>query len=102
MGVVESYNNNKKAKKCQSFKFFEKSIDLDKMDANEDGHSLMTKKYHVKIEEGFETNPWSVEDASAFLKYCCPECDYQILNLQLFSDHALKNHDKSTALFGVE
>jgi len=45
-------------------------------------------------------NPWAVGDASAFLKYCCPECDYQILNLQMFSDHALENHTKAIALFG--
>ena len=45
-------------------------------------------------------NPWAVGDASAFLKYCCPECDYQILNLQMFSEHALENHSKSVALFG--
>ena len=71
------------------------------MDENGDD-SLMTKEYHVKIEEGFETNPWSVEDASAFLKYCCPECDYQILNLHLFSEHALEKHAKSIVLFGEE
>ena len=52
------------------------------------------------VEYDFEMNPWSVEDASAFLKYCCPECDYQILNLQMFSEHALENHSKSVALFG--
>ena len=57
----------------------------------------------VKLEVTMDAdpnNPWSVEDASAFLKYCCPECDYQILNLQMFSDHALENHAKSVTLFG--
>ena len=55
-----------------------------------------------KVEYDFEMNPWSVEDASAFLKYCCPECDYQILNLEMFSRHALQNHTKSKELFRIE
>ena len=50
----------------------------------------------------FEDNPWSVEDASAFLKYCCPECEFQILNYQKFYDHATENHEKSMILFGTE
>ena len=45
------------------------------------------------------TNPWNVSDASVFLKYCCPECDYINLNLSEFSDHALENHAQSIALF---
>ena len=49
--------------------------------------------------DDFENNPWSVEDASVFLKYCCPECEYQILNYDMFSYHALENHIKSKALF---
>ena len=55
-----------------------------------------------KVGDGFENNPWSVEDASAFLKYCCPECDYQILDFEMFSWHALQNHAKSKVLFEVE
>ena len=54
-----------------------------------------------KVGDGFENNPWSVEDASAFLKYCCPECDYQILNLEMFSRHALQNHVKSKEMFRI-
>ena len=49
--------------------------------------------------DDFENNPWSVGDASVFLKYCCPECDYQILNYDMFSYHALENHTKSKVLF---
>ena len=59
-------------------------------------------KVNVKVEDYFSNNPWCVEDATVFLKFCCPECDYQIPDLQLFSDHAVGNHDKSTALFGTE
>ena len=61
-----------------------------------------TMKVDVKVEDSFSNNPWCVEDATVFLKFCCPECDYQIPDLQLFSDHAVGNHDKSTALFGPE
>jgi len=60
----------------------------------------MEEGTHVKAEKDFESNPWSAEDPSFFLRYCCPECDYQILNLQLFSHHALENHTKSIAMFG--
>ena len=42
-----------------------------------------------------ETNPWSVEDASVFLKYCCPECEFSDWNLKSFADHALENHTGS-------
>ena len=59
----------------------------------------------IKEEEDFvelSNNPWSVDDASVFLKFCCPECDYQIAELQIFSDHAVRNHKKSTVLFGSE
>ena len=44
-------------------------------------------------------NPWNVKDASVFLKYCCPECDFQSLELNRFSSHALENHLKSSTLF---
>ena len=49
-----------------------------------------------------ENNPWSVEDASAFLKYCCPECDFNDWNLQSFANHALENHKGSNILFTPE
>ena len=47
-------------------------------------------------------NPWSVDNVTAFLKFCCPECDYQIPDIQMFSDHAAENHIKSRALFDEE
>ena len=49
--------------------------------------------------ENVEYNPWGVESASVFLKYCCPECDYSHQNLDFFTDHALKRHNKSNILF---
>ena len=50
--------------------------------------------YYVKQEDYYGNNPWSVQDATAFLKYCCPECDFQILNYNKFSDHATRNHPR--------
>ena len=47
-------------------------------------------------------NPWSVEDVSVFLNYCCPECDYKNQDVTIFSEHALHNHLNATALFGIE
>merc|ERR1711913_63502 len=38
-------------------------------------------------------------DASVFLRYCCPECDYNNEDLKIFSDHALENHERSSTLF---
>ena len=47
-------------------------------------------------------NPWSVPDASVFLKYCCPECDFQDLKLDGFKSHAVKTHSLSHGLFRLE
>ena len=49
--------------------------------------------------ESSDLNPWSVDNASVFLKYCCPECDYNNVSLKVFSHHALENHAKSSTLF---
>ena len=47
-----------------------------------------------------ETNPWLVENISVFLKYCCPECDFNDPKLETFTNHALENHSLSSLLFG--
>ena len=44
-------------------------------------------------------NPWNVEDATMFLKYCCPECDYQITHLNTFEVHATTQHELSSIFF---
>ena len=44
-------------------------------------------------------NPWDVSDASVFLKYCCPECDFINPNLNEFSEHALEKHVLANTLF---
>ena len=49
--------------------------------------------------EDLDTNPWSVDDATAFLKYCCPECNYHDGDLKVFSNHALENHERAFLLF---
>ena len=67
-----------------------------------DENCVKEPKVEEGFKNGFEDNPWSVEDASAFLRYCCPECDYQILNLEMFSGHAIQNHVKSKELFSIE
>ena len=53
----------------------------------------------IKVETITEINPWMVDNASDFLNYCCPECDFKDKNLHLFSDHALENHKKASVLF---
>ena len=52
--------------------------------------------------ENYETSPWSVQDLSEFLNYCCPECDFKDKNVQIFSDHAVGNHKDSNIFFGIE
>ena len=61
-----------------------------------------TMDFSVKVEDSFSNNPWCVDDATAYLKFCCPECEYQIPDLYMFSEHALRNHIKSVVLFGHE
>ena len=44
-------------------------------------------------------NPWAVTDVSVFLKYCCPECEFNDPILQYFADHSLTHHPNSSSLF---
>ena len=50
------------------------------------GKAVKDCRKEPKVGDGLENNPWSVEDASAFLKYCCPECDYNNSNLKMFKE----------------
>ena len=52
----------------------------------------------LKVEVNAD-NPWSVDHASAFLKYCCPECEYKNGTLKSFEDHALQNHENAKVFF---
>ena len=56
----------------------------------------------LKVEDCDDYNPWIADDASAFLKYNCPECDFSNKTLQLFTEHALENHIKSKVFFTPE
>jgi hypothetical protein len=49
-----------------------------------------------------EFNPWSVGDASVFLRYFCPECDFSDQKLGHFKNHAVISHEKSKVLFSNE
>merc|ERR1712008_438170 len=51
-------------------------------------------------ESTFSVNPWDVSNASVFLSYCCPECDFKSGNLLDFSQHAVIDHVLSNILFG--
>ena len=62
----------------------------------------VTKECFVKLEDVFQSNPWSVKNASTFLNYCCPECGVRFLNCQKFIDHAKKKHARSIVLFGYK
>ena len=45
-------------------------------------------------------NPWLVDNIKEFFFLNCPECTFKVKEEILFQYHALKNHPKSTALFG--
>ena len=51
-------------------------------------------EYLIKTEK-VDGNPWLIENAETFLKYCCPECDYKSKKIQNFSKHVSKNHSSS-------
>jgi hypothetical protein len=59
------------------------------------------------VDLGFQNNEkienlWRVKDASVFLKYCCPECEFVNQDLQSFTDHAIANHKDALVLFPHE
>ena len=63
--------------------------------------SKISKPFKIKLAKQ-SYNPWDVMDASVFLKYCCPECDYMNVNLPDFEAHALKHHVLAITLFNSE
>ena len=65
-------------------------------------HSKVAESTLGQISNSMEIigyNPWEVSDASRFLRYCCPECDFRNENLEEFSEHALQNHILANTLF---
>ena len=68
-----------------------------------DGTKLIKEdkiKLEILVKEDF--NPWAVSDASVFLRYCCPECEFQSKGLITFGEHAITNHHRSSVLFKPE
>jgi hypothetical protein len=57
---------------------------------------------NLKIEDGLISNPWAGNDISVFLKYCCPECEFNNGDSQVFTEHALENHINAAALFSEQ
>jgi hypothetical protein len=55
-------------------------------------NSKETQEFPADETSRFEVdeNVWTVKDVSVFLKYCCPECDYNNINLEMFKEHALE------------
>lgn len=44
-------------------------------------------------------SPWLVENISAFLYYCCPECTFRSAKNEAFENHATSNHPLSLSFF---
>ena len=60
---------------------------------------LQQKSEKSNSESNLALNPWDVTNASVFLSYCCPECDFKSGDLLGFSQHAIINHVLSNTLF---
>ena len=56
--------------------------------------------YIVKDENN--SNPWLIENAESFLKYCCTDCDFKSTYVQEFSKHVSMNHYTSHLFFQTE
>ena len=56
-------------------------------DSSEKNKKSYTKEYH-------DPNPWEVSDVTAFLYYCCPECDDRIAFEDAFIQHAILHHER--------
>ena len=101
-GIQSSLDENHSESEDNIVDTQEISVDPISMSENDEGEN---EESVVKVEDSFSNNPWCVDDASVFLKFCCPECDYQIPDLQMFHNHAIGNHTKGQLIskykFGV-
>lgn len=52
-----------------------------------------------EIIEPKSENPWSVPSLQEFLKFVCPECDFNSKDENEFHWHALENHDKAKEIW---
>ena len=93
----------KKVKMYSRFPTPSKSIGIEAKEVSlPSPHSKVAENTLDQISNSLEIigyNPWEVSDASRFLRYCCPECDFRNENLQEFSEHALENHILANTLF---
>ena len=46
-----------------------------------------------------DINPWFIENAETFLKYCCSNCNFSSKDLRDFSKHVSSNHFTSNMFF---
>ena len=49
-------------------------------------NSKETQEFPANETFEVDENLWKVDDVSVFLKYCCPECDYNNSNLKMFKE----------------
>ena len=67
-------------------------LDTDDNDDESEHEAAMDSPKSLDIKPDFVTemsasnNPWNVADASVFLQYCCPECEYSHPKLNDFSE----------------
>ena len=50
-------------------------------------------------EENVHSNPWLIENAKTYLKYCCPECRYSSKDVNDFSKHVSENHQSNNMFY---
>merc|ERR1712079_363172 len=108
MNVSRTGRIRKRSSKLIDFEFPEEIDNVTKISKAPEisnGNSVDKKLNMTRDPLKFENhNPWSVENVSDFLKYCCPEpeCDYSNQTLKVFTEHALENHTKAKVFFTAE
>ena len=73
-------------------------MDFEDMPIKQELTEEAESEYQIKSEYN-KTNPWLIENAENFLKYCCPECDYNSKDVQDFSKHVSVNHETSNKFY---
>ena len=57
-------------------------------------HSILNYNLYLIQSVILLKNPWNVSDVTAFLFYCCPECDnIKVASEDDFIQHAISNHE---------
>ena len=85
----------------------EDEIENDYPDENYTDKGVLVKQELVEedrndynlIEEADDPNPWLMENAEAFLKYCCSNCEFSTKDVKDFSNHVATYHFSSNMLF---